>query len=258
MVSAQSTRAKMLSLPERRATIRFAHVDGAGIVFYPRYVELVAAAFPELPLAPAQSMIALEFLKANKLGEELSLVCERFDPEDGIWSVSGGIGPDENLTVSGGPLAAADDGEFRIGSSDFCADPIKIGAWQVGPDARLQLARYYELISEAVEQWFGGVLQLPFSKLHSIDRNGIPTVSLRTRCRALPALGDSIQMRIRPVRIGRRSFAFRSWLMRGSKWLVETEQIVVFVELRGQKFFSTDLPADLRARLAAQLAAVSA
>lgn len=257
MALAQSTNGRSVPLSDRGATIRFAHVDGAGIVFYPRYVELIAAAFPELPLARTPVSITLEFLKANKLGERLTLDCDWFDPDD-TWSVTGRLGADEHVKVTAGPLAATADGEFAAHSADFCAAEVQIGAWQVGADSKLQLARYYELISEVVEQWFGGVLQLPFSKLHSIDRNGIPTVSLKTRCRDLPALGDTVQMRIRPVRIGRRSFAFRSWLMRGSEWLVETDQIVVFVELRDQQFFSADLPPDLRARLTAQIDGASA
>lgn len=68
-------------------TVRFAHVDAAGIVFYPRYLEMVnetverwfdeglGISFRELVLvrrrgAPTRR-IAVEFLKPSRLGDKL-------------------------------------------------------------------------------------------------------------------------------------------------------------------------------------------
>lgn len=69
-------------------TVRFNHVDAAGIVFYPRYYEMLnevverwleerlGTSFRDLHLAqkiglPARS-IAVEFLKASRLGDRLT------------------------------------------------------------------------------------------------------------------------------------------------------------------------------------------
>ena len=38
---------------ERTVTIRFSHIDGAGIVFYPRYFEMLGELFADLPFAKA-------------------------------------------------------------------------------------------------------------------------------------------------------------------------------------------------------------
>ena len=115
------------------------------------------------------------------------------------------------------------------------------------------MSRYYELVSESFEQWLESSLNLPFSKLYRIDGNGIPTVSLKTCCRELPRLGDVVQTRIQPTRLGRSSIKFKSWLMRGKTVLVETEQVVVFVRFTGERFRGARIPQDMRSKLERQL-----
>src|SRR5688572_6675187 len=71
-----------------RITVRFSHVDAAGIVFYPRYYEMLnetierwfdeglGTSFRELHLVQNRGMparnIAVDFLKASRLGDVLT------------------------------------------------------------------------------------------------------------------------------------------------------------------------------------------
>ena len=73
-------------------TVRFAHVDAAGIVYYPRYLELVNEAierwFEEALGLPYREMclvrrqgaptrkITVEFLKSSALGDKLTLAIQ--------------------------------------------------------------------------------------------------------------------------------------------------------------------------------------
>ena len=58
---------------ERTVTIRFSHIDGAGIVFYPRYFELLSELFAELPFAKTPFAMQTDFLRANYLGDEIQI-----------------------------------------------------------------------------------------------------------------------------------------------------------------------------------------
>ena len=58
---------------ERTVTIRFSHIDGAGIVFYPRYFEMLSELFADLPFAMAPFAMQTDFLKPNYLGDQLSV-----------------------------------------------------------------------------------------------------------------------------------------------------------------------------------------
>ena len=79
-----------------------------------------------------------------------------------------------------------------------------IAPWTTDCTGYLQVSRFFELINVAVEQWFPGTLGMSFHELHTVRSGGIPTVVMRTRCRALPRAGDSVTICIRPVRIGDR------------------------------------------------------
>ena len=68
--------------------IRFPQVDAAGIVFYPRYFEMVASSFPWLPLNAPPYVIETQFLKPNRLGDRLHLEVEA-SADSRSWSVTG-------------------------------------------------------------------------------------------------------------------------------------------------------------------------
>ena len=238
----------------REAVVRFAHIDAAGIVFYPRYLEMLAQAFPEVAPADGPFTLEIQFRKPTPLGTRLTLALAPSTPQEG-WRVSGMASGDEQFTMtwksgSGRPLGRQDHDPSRPA---FRSESVRVEDWAAGPGARLQVSRYYELINTAVEQWFENELGLPFSRLHR-DRVGIPTVSLRTLCTELPRRGENIGIWIRPVRIGRSSVQFDSWLVDPHGCLARTSQAIVFVRLEQRGFRSAPLPKALRAGLLRHLA----
>ena len=236
------------SQTERSTTVRFAHVDAAGIVFYPRYIELLMRLFPDSPLASPPYSMQLEFRRPNHLGDRLDVVLEG---DDESWRFSGALNGVEHfslrsIAVDSEPLPVD---AHRPGDAAFRTDVETIGEWSVTSDGHLHLSRYFELVSNAVEEWFESVLEEPFSDLHIGKRIGIPTVRFRTRCRELPRVTDSVEMWLRPTKTGAKSMVLTSWLVRGGECIVETEQVIVFVRMRADGFDSIDIPDDIRARV---------
>lgn len=238
----------------REIVVRFSHIDAAGIVFYPRYIEMIAQAYPELALDGAPFTLAVEFTKPTPLGTRLRLAL-RTSPPDGDWQLSGGSGDEEQFSMAwqARPEDTPQPRDHDPARPAFRSDVMRIDGWAAGPGARLQLSRYYEFVNAAVEQWFETELRLPFRQLHG-DRAGIPTVSLLTRCAELPRLGDEIRIWIRPTRIGSRSVRFDSCLVNARGCLIRTSQAIVFVRLEQRGFRSAPLPAALRSALLGQLA----
>ena len=238
----------------RSATIRFSHVDPAGIVFYPRYFELLADKFPSFALSTAPFAFRIEFLKPNHLGDELQIEYET-DGSTTAWKFWGRMSGSEHFSIHSLPIGEDMPGTdaHRPDVPAFRAPPLQVRAWASGGDGSLQVSRYFEMISSAVEQWFEKSLDLPFRQLHMVGKNGIPTVKLETRCLQLPRVGDSVETWVRPADIGNRSIHFTTWLVRDGECLMETQQVIVFVRMNAAGFHSEALPDTLRERLQKQL-----
>lgn len=240
---------------EHVVTIRFPHVDPAGIVFYPRYFELLAGSFPDLPLSDPPFAFSLEFRKPNRLGDRVRLVFDRTSkPKDddkdnndtADWYVAGKMNDAEHFRLA--PIApdALSADVQRIAQSSFAAAASTIGDWSLDRTGRLHLSRYFELLNMSIEEWFEDTLDMPFHELHIGRKIGIPTVRFRTHCRRLPASGDTVTVFIRAGRIGNRSMTFTSWLVRDGECLLETEQVIVFVRMQEQAYQSISIPAYIR------------
>lgn len=239
---------------EKSVVIRFSHIDAAGIMFYPRYFELLSQAFPDLPIRAAPFAMRTEFRKSNKLGDKVRIVFDADGPAPG-WSFSGQMDDSEHFSMCALP---SDTGQPVSGAhlpetSAFCADSLNVAAWATDHTGYLQVSRFFELVNFAVEQWFEELLDMPFHELHMIRGLGIPTVEMTTRCRELPRFGDSVTMWVRPIKIGSRSLTFTSWLVQGDECLIENEQVIVFVRMIENGFETITIPDDIRARLEAQL-----
>jgi acyl-CoA thioesterase FadM len=246
-------RAAQLRSP-REAVVRFSHVDAAGIVFYPRYIEMLAQAFPELAAPETPFELEIEFRRPMPLGARLALSIDTPDPKRG-WRLSAVTRGELQFTMKYTALAepGLDARAHEPASTPFRSEPMPVAYWAVGPDRRLHLSRYYEFIHAAVEQWFEKALETPFPQLHA-DCSGIPTVHLVTRCAALPRLGKETRVWIRPTRVGNRSVRFDSFLVEADDCLIKTSQAIVFVQRTAGGFRSVAVPDRLRARLTQQLA----
>ena len=248
---------------ERTVTIRFSLVDGASIVFYPRYFEMLSELFADLPFAKAPFAMQTDFLKPNYLGDELQIVYEhdssRLKPllHRGGWSFVGFKDGAEHFSMSSLPEAESllDASAHRPDKPSFQSDTIDIAPWLTDCSGHLQVSRFFELINVAVEQWFPRALALSFHELHTVHHGGIPTVVMRTRCRELPRAGETVTMWIRPTKIGKKSLRYTSWLVRGDECLLENEQTIVFVKLNGRDFQTIPIPDGMRERLQEQYVA---
>ena len=231
----------------RQVTIRFPHVDHAGIMFYPRYIEILHENFPRLPLYSPPVNFQIEFLRPNRLGDRRELVSEQSTNSAG-WSVSGKMDEQDCFVIKSAdevtPTLASD--AHQVHTNAYMNGDQVVGEWSVDRNSQMYLSRYFELLNIAVEEWFEDTLQMPFYRLHVEHQIGIPTATFSTRCRALPNLGDTISLWVQPMRIGQRSMTARSWLVRGDECLIETQQVIVFVRMLEKDYETVVIPDDVR------------
>jgi acyl-CoA thioesterase FadM len=238
---------------ERLVTIRFPQVDPAGIIFYPRYFELVQRYFPDIRFGGPPAAIKTRFLKPNRLGDRIHCTVVQGPGENG-WSVSGSMNgqeyfsmrpfePTENLAADFSAMAPP---VFRTRTES-------LGEWACGISGHMHLSRYFEYLNMAIEEWFEETLEMPFHELHVGSGVGIPTVQFKTQIRNLPSMGDKISIGITPTAIGVRAMTFRSWLLGTDERFIENEQVVVFVRMLEDGYESIPIPSGLRQRFESQV-----
>lgn len=239
---------------ESTITVRFPHVDAAGIGFYPRYIEILNECFPQLPITRLPSAFRIEFRRAIRLGDsvDLSFVPATVGRE---WSVTGRKKDEVCFAVEPLPNDSQRISELAHLPEDsaFKSVPWTVGEWTVGMDQTMHLSRTFERLNIAVEEWFEDTLAIPFHALHVGQNVAIPTVRLETRCRALPEVASTIQVWIRPTRLGNRSMSFTSWLVSDGKCMIENRQIVVFGQSTTSGLETISIPASIRQSFARQL-----
>lgn len=250
MVASVSVREAGPDAAGQALTIRFPQVDPAGIVFYPRYFEMVYRCFPELPFMRWPIAIKTQFLKPNRLGDRLVLHHENGGND---WSVTGRMDGAVHFSMRGYSAAAPATDAHDPASPAFATAAADVGDWMSDRHGYMSLSRYFECLNIAIEEWFERTLELPFHELHVGRKVGIPTVQFDTNLRSLPACGDPFSIHIRPVRLGGRAMTFRSWLVSGDECLVENEQVVVFVRMLPGGYESIAIPDDLRSKFENQL-----
>ena len=240
---------------ERSLTIRFSHIDGAGIVFYARYFEMLSELFTDVPFAKAPFAVRTDFLKPNYLGDQLAITCEN-NTSGGDWAFTGSIGDTKHFSIASLPQAESglDADAHRPDQPAFQSDAMLMSPWATDCTGFLQTSRYFESLNSAVEQWFPRALDTSFHRFHA-DGNGMPTVAMKTRCRELPAAGETVSVWIRPTNIGEKSLTYTSWLVRDNECLLESEQIIVFVKIEGRDFHTMPIPEKMRERLQEQYVA---
>jgi acyl-CoA thioesterase FadM len=240
---------------ERNLTIRFSHIDGANIVFYPRYFEMLSELFTELPFAQAPFAMQTDFLRSNYLSDKLDIVFENGASSDN-WRYIGRMDGKEYFSIKSLPEEnVLDASAHRPDQPAFQSDTMLLSPWTTDCSGYLQVSRFYELLNVAVEQWFPRALDMSFHELHTVRGGGIPTAVMRTRCRELPRAGDSITIWIRPIRIGQKSLEYSCWLVRGDECLLENEQTIVFIKRNGRDFQTIPIPDGVRERLQEQYVA---
>ncbi len=237
---------------ERNFRVRFAQVDGARVIYYPRYLEIVADTFPEAVLDHAPYDLSIRFFDSNRLADNIRLV---FESGATGWSVSGSMKHEHFSIALTKKSVNAKLTPFRSSLASFETEQFTIHDWMCGPGGDLHISRYFELISHTVEHWFESTLEMSFNELHVARNLGIPTVQLETRCRSFPRSGDTVSMALRPISVGSSAVQLRTWLIDSGEILLESKQVIVFVELNDKKISSIQIPELLRQRMSSQLAA---
>ncbi len=238
------------------STIRFSHVDAAGIIFFPRYFEMLLRNFAGSPLAHPPFTMRTEFRRPNRLGDKLTISARQVGDE---WSYSGELDGIEHFSVVNLPddvpnAMPAVEQKSRPG---FRTEPEVVGSWTADPEGVLHLSRYFELVSDTVEMWMESALGVTFHTLHIKEGFGIPTARMTVQLRELPRVTDEICMTMQAVAVGRKSLTLRSRLLRGEECLVDNEQVVVFVAMQPNGYSSIVIPDDIRARLQEQVDAAA-
>ena len=236
---------------ERDFRVRFAQIDGARVIYYPRYLEIIAETFPEARMDEPPFDMQIRFMRSNRLGDDIHMV---FEANPRGWSVSGSVDePHFTVEVAGCPAESKSAGEQRQAS--FNGGEFEVAGWICGGDGRLHLSRYYELISRAIEQWFERSLGMTFHQLHIAQDIGIPTVQLNTRCLRRPSAGETVSMALRPISVGNSAVQLKSWLILGDDVLLESLQVIVFVQLHRETIQTIRIPGALKNAMSSQLPA---
>jgi len=66
--------------------------------------------------------------------------------------------------------------------------------------------RYFEMLNDFIEDWFGEALGWPFEAMHGAGHAGVPTAELNCRFVAPSRLGDVLTRELRVLKLGQSSF----------------------------------------------------
>ncbi len=112
--------------------------------------------------------------------------------------------------------------------------------------------RFFEMLNDLVEDWFGEALGNPFCAMHKT--HGIPTVDLKVQFQKPARIGDTLNKKLWVIRLGSSSITcgFRFELEDGSPCL-GGEVILVYVSLAGGEdgIRSSPFPEEMKNRIAA-------
>lgn len=222
-------------------TVRFPHIDAAGIMFFPRYFEMLARKFDDSPLDQAPLAMRTRFIRPCRLGDRISV---EFNHDTDGWSYLGRNGEEPCFRVASMPFAAPHRRRTR-----FVIEPERLGRWACGPDGRLHTSRGFEHIQVAKERFLESMIGIRYNEMHMQRGIGLPTVQLTTRISELPSFGDNVSSSVQMVAVGSKSFTLRHQLLRDDECLVENEQVLVFVAMQRDRFQSVAVPSEIREAL---------
>ena len=124
-----------------KVTIRFPQVDRAGIIFYPRYFELILRCFAELPLASMPVAFKTQFLQPSRLGDRIEIVYERETGRSG-WRIVGQMKGADYFSVTPIATSGALARDAHLSQLPvFKAHPVVVGDWAVGRSGDMHLSR---------------------------------------------------------------------------------------------------------------------
>ena len=111
--------------------------------------------------------------------------------------------------------------------------------------------RYFEMITATVEEWFAQRLRVPFETLHGPLGAAVPTASISVDFHAPSRLGDVLEFRLRPIRIGRSSVGLSIEAYCGAEKRLSMESTLVFTKAGARQ--PDSWPEDLRVRISREI-----
>ena len=109
--------------------------------------------------------------------------------------------------------------------------------------------RYVEMINDCVEAFFEQRLDWPFHQIHP-DGWKVPTASISIDFRAPSRHGETLELALRVLRIGRTSITLEITASCGGELRFRSESVLVHVGPEGRP---VPLPETVRAALAAEM-----
>ena len=91
--------------------------------------------------------------------------------------------------------------------------------------------RFFEMMNEVTERFFSDVANWPFSRMHAVDRRGIPSVSARLDFRSPARLGDIMDWSMWVTRLGRSSATLAYAAEVGGRDVLGGEVAIVHTDL---------------------------
>ena len=131
--------------------------------------------------------------------------------------------------------------------------PQKVRFQHCDPAGIVFYPRYFEMVTATVEEWFAQRLGVPFETLHGPLGAAVPTASISVDFHAPSRLGEVLEFRLTPTRIGRSSVGLSIEAYCGAEKRLTMESTLVFTKEGASK--PDSWPDDLRARIAQDLGA---
>ena len=111
--------------------------------------------------------------------------------------------------------------------------------------------RYFEMLNEAVEDWFEEQIGVSFAELHLKRGIGTPTVAIEAHFEAPSRLGEELVITITPVELSRASCKLNFAIACEGQTRMRAFSVLVCMDLEAQK--SAPWPADVRAAIEANI-----
>lgn len=113
--------------------------------------------------------------------------------------------------------------------------------------------RYFEMLNDTIEMWFGTRLGRPWGKFHGPERMGVPTVSVEVEFTAPSRHGDILTFTLDVRRLGRTSATLSIVARCGDEVRLSARQTIVCVSTETLR--PVPWPDDLRTKLQEEEAA---
>ncbi len=90
--------------------------------------------------------------------------------------------------------------------------------------------RYFEMINETVEEWFAARLQVSFEELHGPMEAAVPTAVIDIVFTAPSRLGEDLEFRLEPTKIGGSSVTLMITAICGAQQRLKMNSTLVFID----------------------------